>query len=202
MRRKILKLINMLQGIDFEAWVLIPMFIFLARILDVSIGTIRYILMGRGYRKIAPILGFFEILIWVIAISKIMENLNNWVNYVFYAGGFSAGTYVGMYLEEKLAIGKVGVRIITRKGAEKLIESIRDNGFGITYLEAQGRQEPVHVIFSTCSRKNLNKLLELVHNYNPKAFYTIEDIRFVSCDYKGVTATDHKHRLFRLRKGK
>jgi uncharacterized protein YebE (UPF0316 family) len=192
----------MLDSFNFETWVLIPMFIFFARILEVSIGTIRYILMGRGMKNIAPILGFFEILIWVIAISRIMENLDNWMNYIFYAAGFSAGTYIGMYLEEKLAIGKVGVRIITRNGADKLIDSIRDNGIRITYLEAQGRQEPVHVIFSTCSRKNLNTLLELVHNYNPKAFYTIEDIRFVSNDYKGAVATHQKHRLFRLRKGK
>ncbi|MFP4664499.1 MAG: DUF2179 domain-containing protein [Bacteroidales bacterium] len=193
----------MINSFDFETWILIPAFIFVARILDVSIGTLRLILMGRGYKKIAPILGFIEILIWVIAISKIMENLNNWINYIFYAAGFSAGTYIGMYIEEKLAIGKVGVRIITRKGAEKLIKSIGLNGFGVTYIEAKGNKEDVHVIFTTCKRKRLNKLLALVHDYNPNAFYTIEDIRWARDEYQLETTnfTPRRH-LFRLRKGK
>ncbi|MFO7879305.1 MAG: DUF2179 domain-containing protein [Bacteroidota bacterium] len=193
----------MMNSFDFETWILIPAFIFVARILDVSIGTLRLILMGRGYKKIAPILGFIEILIWVIAISKIMENLNNWMNYIFYAAGFSAGTYIGMYIEEKLAIGKVGVRIITRRGAEKLIKSIGANGFGVTYIEARGNKEDVHVIFTTCKRKRLNELLALVHDYNPNAFYTIEDIRWARDEYQLETTnfTPRRH-LFRLRKGK
>jgi len=187
---------------DWETWVLIPAFIFFARILDVSVGTLRLILMGRGYKKVAPLLGFIEIFIWVIAISKIMENLNNWVNYIFYAGGFSAGTYIGMYIEEKLAIGKVMVRIITRRGAEPLIKTIRKNGFGVTYVEARGSQEDVHVIFTTCKRKRLNKLLALVHDYNPKAFYTIEDIRYATDEYEVTPDLLTKRRLFRLRKSK
>ena len=187
---------------DLETWVLIPLFIFFARILDVGLGTIRLILLGRGYKKIAPLLDFIEMLVWVIAISKIMENLNNWVNYIWYAGGFAAGTYVGMYIEEKLAIGKVGVRIITRRGAEKLIKNIKNSGFGVTYVEAEGSREDVHIIFTTCKRKRLNKLLGLVHEYNPKAFYTIEDIRFASNYYEVGSDLAPKRKVFRLRKGK
>ena len=117
---------------DWQTWVIIPLFIFVARIFDVSIGTLRIILVNRVYKILAPTLGFVEVFIWVVAISKIMENLDNWVNYIFYAAGFATGNFVGMYLEEKLAIGKVGVRIITKKGADKLIKNIGDEGFGIT----------------------------------------------------------------------
>jgi uncharacterized protein YebE (UPF0316 family) len=194
----------MLMSVSFDVhtWIFIPLFIFFARIMDVSIGTMRLILMNRGYKNIAPLLGFVEIFIWVIAISKIMANLDNWVNYIFYAGGFATGNYVGMYIEEKLAIGKVGVRIITKKGAEHLIESIAASGFGITYTEAHGSTGEVHIIFCTCKRKKLKVLLNLIHNYNPKAFYTIEDVRYASNEYEILHPTTQHRKVFRTRKGK
>jgi len=191
-----------LIAFDWQIWVIIPMFIFIARIFDVSIGTLRIILMNRGYKTFAPLLGFVEILIWVIAISKIMENLDNWVNYIFYAAGFATGNYVGMYIEEKLAIGKVGVRIVTKRGAEKLIKNIADQGFGITYIDAKGKYGDVHVIYSTCKRKRLNQLLDLIHEFNPKAFYTIEDIRYANHDYDNHAGIPGKKGLFSFRKGK
>jgi uncharacterized protein YebE (UPF0316 family) len=187
---------------DWETWVLIPLFIFVARIFDVSIGTLRIILVNRGYKLLAPMLGFIEVFIWVIAISKIMENLDNWINYLFYAAGFATGNYVGMFLEEKLAIGKVGVRIVTKRGAEALIQAIGEMGFGVTYVDAQGKHGDVHIIFSTCKRKKLPILLKLVHEFNPKAFYTIEDIRYVSMEYDTPFVPKSQKRLFRIRKGK
>ena len=191
-----------LIAFDWQTWVLIPLFIFVARILDVSIGTLRIILVNRGYKTLAPILGFVEIFIWVIAISKIMENLDNWVNYIFYAAGFATGNYVGMYIEEKLAIGKVGVRIITKRGADTLIQNITNEGFGITFVDAQGKYGDVHILYVTCKRKRLNQLLHLIHEYNPKAFYTIEDIRYASQEYEIPTGHMAPKRLFSFRKGK
>ncbi len=187
---------------DWNTWVIIPLFIFTARIFDVSIGTIRLILINRGYKILAPILGFIEVFIWVVAISKIMANLDNWVNYLFYAGGFATGNYVGMFIEEKLAIGRVGVRIVTKKGANELIQAIADNGFGVTFIEAQGKEGAVHVIFITCKRKKLKDLLELVHNYNPNAFYTIEDIRHSQNAYESSRSRSKNPRFFQLRKSK
>lgn len=194
---------TILLNINFN-WdmIILPMFIFLARIMDVSVGTMRLILMNRGYKGIAPLLGFIEVLIWVIAISKIMENLDSWVNYIFYAGGFAAGNYVGMLLEEKLAIGKVGVRIVTKRGADELIKSIGAEGFGITYIDAEGKNGPVHVIFVTVKRKRLNDLLKLVHEFNPKAFYTVEDIRYASKEYDSPRAIPKSRRINRVRKAK
>src|SRR5690606_34194281 len=101
---------------------LLPLLIFLARIADVSINTIRIIYVLGGRRLTATLLGFFESLIWLMAISQIFEQLDNWVCYFAYPAGFASGIFVGMIIEEKIAYGKVIVRIITRKDITVLIE--------------------------------------------------------------------------------
>jgi uncharacterized protein YebE (UPF0316 family) len=165
------------------AYVWLPLMIFLARICDVSIGTLRIILVARGQKIIAPLLGFVEVLIWIIAIGQIMENLDNWTCYLFYALGFATGNYVGMVIEEKIAMGMVGLRLVTAKPAAELIVALSDKGFGHTHMDAHGATGPVNVLFITVSRKKLKELLGIVNEYNPGAFYTVEDIRFVN---KGV----------------
>lgn len=118
-------------------YLLLPLFIFLARIFDVSLGTLRIIFVTKGMRIIAPLVGFFEVLIWLLAISRIMQDLDNWVSYIAYAGGFATGNFVGMYLEERLAIGHEMIRVITRKDATSLIEKLRDMGYGVTSVKAE-----------------------------------------------------------------
>ncbi len=164
-------------------WVVIPLLIILARICDVSLGTIRIISIGRGYKLIAPLLGFFEVLIWLLAIRQIMQNLTNVFYYVVYAGGFAAGTFVGMYMEEKLAIGILSIRVITRKDASELIDFLRSANYGVTSVDAQGATGPVHVIYTIVKRGDLQSVIEIINRFNPKAFYLIEDIRSVR---KGV----------------
>jgi uncharacterized protein YebE (UPF0316 family) len=95
-------------------YLILPLLIFFARICDVSIGTMRIIFVSKGKKNIAPLLGFFEVLIWIIVISKIMQNLNNYVNYVAYAAGFATGNLVGMIIEEKLAVGVQMIRVCCR----------------------------------------------------------------------------------------
>jgi len=164
-------------------WVVIPLLIILARICDVSLGTIRIISIGRGYKLIAPLLGFFEVLIWLLAIRQIMQNLTNALYYLVYAGGFATGTFVGMYIEEKLAIGILSIRIITRKDASELIDFLRSADYGVTSVDAQGATGPVHVIYTIAKRGDLQNIVEIINKFNPKAFYLIEDIRSVR---KGV----------------
>ena len=168
--------------INEELWAVIglPVLIFVARILDVSIGTIRIILVAKGYKYLAPILGFFEVLIWIIAIGKIMENLDQWYYYLFYAGGFAAGNYIGILLEERIALGYVGVRIITKKPADQLISRMAMAGYGITTVPAEGATGLVHIIFTTVKRKKLTELVTMIKEFNSKAFYTVEDIKAVS----------------------
>ncbi len=94
-------------GSDWFNYLVLPAAIFLARICDVTIGTLRIIFVSKGNKLIAPVLGFFEVLIWIIAITRIIENLNNPFCYVAYAAGFATGNYIGLRVEEKLAVGIV-----------------------------------------------------------------------------------------------
>lgn len=159
------------------SYVLMPLLIFLARICDVSIGTMRIIFVSKGKRNIAPFLGFFEVLIWIIAISKIMQNLDNYVNYIAYAAGFATGNFVGMLIEERLAVGVQMIRVFSSKSGCELMQILNTNGYGATCVEAKGAKEKVNLIYTIVQRNDLKKVVEIIHNYNPKAFYTIEDIR-------------------------
>ncbi len=160
-------------------WVIIPFLIVLSRIVDVTLGTIRIIYISRGMKLLAPLFGFFEILIWLIAISQIMKNLTNPVYYLAYAVGFASGNLVGIFVEERLAVGKVIMRIITQKDATKLVSFLRSSGYGVTTVEAEGATGPVKLIFTVIDREKVKAVINSVQTYNPRAFYSIEDIRLV-----------------------
>ncbi len=161
-------------------FLVLPALIFLSRIMDVTIGTIRIVMVSKGQKTVAPLLGFFEIFIWLLAISKIFENLDNWLCYFAYAGGFATGNYIGLIIEEKLAVGIIKIQIITRKKAGTLIENMKAAGYGITYHEAQGSNEKVSIIYSIIKRNEIQKVQEIVKTTNPKAFYSIEEVKSVS----------------------
>lgn len=158
---------------------LLPVLIFLARICDVSIGTMRIIFVSKGKKYIAPLLGFFEVLIWITAVSKIMQNLDNYINYIAYAAGFATGNFVGMLIEERLAIGVQMIRIFANSGGEKLLETLHSNGFGATAVEAKGARENVLLIYTIVNRNDKQKVISLINEFNSKAFYTIEDVKDV-----------------------
>ena len=158
-------------------WVLIPLLIFVARITDVSIGTMRIIFVSRGKREISAILGFFEVLIWLVAIRQIFHNLNNPLCFIAYALGFASGNYIGMMIENRLAIGIQVVRIITRKDATPLINRFRKKGYGVTVVGGQGARGHVKLIFMVVPRKDIRDIVHDIHNFNPKAFFSIEDVR-------------------------
>lgn len=158
----------------------VPLLIIIARIFDVSLNTLRIIYLSKGYRFLVPILGFFEVLIWLLAVTRIFQDLNNWVSYIAYPLGFALGNFIGMKLEERLAIGVELIRIITKKDPGNLIMALRKNGFTVTATAAEGSQGEVGILYSIINRKSLPKYVELIKEFNPKAFYTIEDVRFVS----------------------
>lgn len=164
----------------FFNWVLLPLLIFFSRICDVTIGTIRIIFVSRGNKFFASTLGFFEVLIWLIAIGQIMKNLDNFLCYIAYAGGFALGNFIGIMLEEKLAMGILVVRVITRKDASMLFEAFKNEGFGVTAIDARGATGPVAIIYTVIKRSALPKVAELIKKFNPKAFYSIEDVRTVN----------------------
>ncbi|MEI6050280.1 MAG: DUF2179 domain-containing protein [Bacteroidota bacterium] len=178
---------------DLFSYALMPLLIFLARICDVSIGTMRIIFVSKGKRNIAPILGFFEVLIWITAISKIMQNLDNYINYIAYAAGFATGNYVGMILEEKLAMGIQMIRVFAHERGTELVQSLNLNGYGATVVEAHGAREKVHLIYTIVQRNELANVLDVINRFNPKAFYTIEDIKAVN---EGIFAPKRPNTIF------
>jgi uncharacterized protein YebE (UPF0316 family) len=160
-------------------WVVIPALIVLARIVDVTLDTIRVIYISRGMKYLAPLFGFFGVLVWLLAISQIMKNLNNPVYYLAYAVGFATGNLVGIFIEERLAVGKVVLRIITQKDTTELVTHFRSCGYGITTVDAEGATGPVKLIFTVIDRNKIKSVVQSIDNYNPRAFYSIEDVRSV-----------------------
>lgn len=161
------------------AWVVLPVLIFLARISDQTIGTIRLIFLSKGYKHLAPILGFFEVIIWLITVSQIMQHLDNVLCYVAYGGGFAMGNYIGMTIEERLSIGNVMIRIIPRQNSQELIKVLRESNYGVTSVEAEGSQGRVDIIFTIIKRKDIDHVAGIINKLHPAAFYTIEDIKSI-----------------------
>jgi uncharacterized protein YebE (UPF0316 family) len=180
--------------------IIIPLFIFLARICDVTLDTARIIYVSRGMKFLAPLIGFFEVLIWLISITQIMNNLTNVIYYIAYAGGFAMGNYIGIYIEERMAIGTVIIRIITQKESADLVECLKSGGYGVTYIDAQGAMGPVKVVFSIIKRRDVNRVANIIRKFNPAAFFTIEDVRSVR---EGIFRKKHKVKnpvILRLKK--
>jgi uncharacterized protein YebE (UPF0316 family) len=185
---------------DIYSWVLIPLLIFGARVADVTLGTLRFIFISRGYRWLAPMVGFFEVTIWLVAIREVLVNLRNFVCVLAYGFGFAAGNFIGMWLEEKLSIGMVLVRLVLRNENNELADFLREHNYGYTIMEGEGTREKVKILFTIIKRKNLEHVLSAVSEYAPNAFYTIESIRSAR---EGVYPLDehsvfgklfHKHR--------
>ncbi len=186
---------------DLYSYFVLPLLIFLARIIDVTLGTLRIIFTSKGKKYIAPFLGFIEMIIWILAITHIFENLNNWACYIGFAAGFAMGNFVGIIVEERLAIGYELIRIITRKNAENLISALREKGFGITSIRARGKKGNVGIIYSIISRSYLKDFVSFMKKYNPKAFYTIEDIRFINDKtFRPVNKSLVRKKLFKSKK--
>ena len=177
------------------SWVLLPLLIFLARVVDVTLGTVRLIFIARGYKRIAPLIGFAEVLIWILVIGQIMQNLSNPVCYIAYAAGFATGNYVGMLWVERLSIGQVSVRVITQKDDIALAQALRQQNLGCTVVDGQGQHGPVKIIFTIVARRHLNHVIQTIQQHNPNAFYTIEDAGDVQAGVFPITEASRIHGL-------
>ncbi|MFA5382945.1 MAG: DUF2179 domain-containing protein [Candidatus Micrarchaeia archaeon] len=167
-----------------SSFIILPLLIFFARVIDVSLGTVRIIFISKGFKILSLIIGFVEVLIWLVAINQLWSNLSNVGLYIAYAAGFATGNYVGIWLEEKISIGSAMIRIIVTKDATKLVNELRKNNYSATIMDGKSGSEKtdVKVIFSVVRRKELKNIFKIIHKVNPKAFYTIEDIRSVRKD--------------------
>ena len=175
---------------EFYAWVVIPLLIFVARIADVSIGTVRLIFVSRGLKYLAPVVGFFEVLIWLMAIGQIMKNLSNPGCFIAYSAGFAMGNFVGMCIAEKLSLGIVIVRVITVKGGSELVRQLRSANYGVTSVDGHGSEGDVNIVFTIVPRSEVKSVVALIKAFNPKAFYTVEEVGYVE---KGLLPPKHNN---------
>ena len=150
--------------------------IVLARIADVSLGTLRTVFVIGGRRYTSWVIGFIEVLIWVVVVSKVIHNLDNWVYAVCYAFGFATGTFIGMTVEEHLALGQQVVRIFSRRG-DDVAEALREAGYQVTVFDGRGRDGPVQLLFIGTARRRVSKVADLARSIDPGCFHIVDDIR-------------------------
>lgn len=167
-------------------YIVLPLLIFLARIIDVSIGVLRILFATKGLKLLAFVCGFFESLIWLIAVSQIIKRLDNVFCLMAFPLGFAAGTAVGIFFEKKISLGYVIARVVFQKDATRAIKYLRKSGFQVTSIDAKGMNGPVEIIFSVIRRKKIKEFIRIVKEKNPAAFYTIEDVRSVNSEYIGA----------------
>lgn len=176
-------------------YLVLPGIIFAARICDMTLDTLRIIYVSRGMKFLAPLFGFFEVLIWLMAITQIFSDLSNPLCYIAYAGGFALGNFIGIMIEEKMAIGTVVIRIITQKDATELINVLKGENLGVTHVNAQGALGAVKIIFTIVKRKEIDRVLEYVRKCNPQAFFTVEDVRSIRKAVFPPAQTSQKEKL-------
>ena len=165
----------------WKEWVLIPLLIFSARLIDVSMSTIRIVLIVNERRIAASILSFLEMFVWLVAVTQTLKNLSNVMCYIGFAGGFAVGTYIGMMIERKLSMGIVLIRVITTmKDGSQLITFLKEHKFRITTLNAEGNFGKTNIIYTVINRKEMNKVIDVIKQFNPNAFYTVENIRYLN----------------------
>ena len=152
-----------------------PLLIFLMRIVDVSLDTMRVILAVRGKRGITALLGFFQALIWIFAVGNAIRHLDSILHILGYAAGYATGTFVGVTIEGFLAYGVAMTRIVSSHGGEDIATALRDRGYGVTKVPAQGREGPVEVLFAAVERSHLPDVMEIVERLDDGAFVTVEE---------------------------
>jgi uncharacterized protein YebE (UPF0316 family) len=193
-----------MDNISFNTWIGLPLLIFFARVLDVSLGTLRIIFTARGRRYLAPLLGFVEVFIWIVIVSQITRGADNLAAYLAYAAGFAAGNYVGIWIDNRLAIGNLILRtILPDEGiqATGLAATLHQAGYGVTRVSGEGATGPVQLIYTVIRRKDLAQVNALIHRTHPHAFLTVEEVRSVN---EGIFPPSRQTRQggISLRKGK
>jgi uncharacterized protein YebE (UPF0316 family) len=157
---------------------LLTLAIFVARILDVSLGTVRTIVVFRGHRILAAAIGFIEIIIWVLAAGQVLQNLDAWYLIMAYAAGFGAGNYIGIWLESKLALGREMVSAISYRADGELAKILRERGFRAIDVDADmGRGPPVDLVLTVTRRRRVPELLRTILETDPEAQYSVTDVK-------------------------
>lgn len=186
----------MFDFLDVYPW-LLPIIIFFGRICDVTLGTLRIIFVSKGEKQKAPIVGFFEVFIWVVIISQVFSHANDIIAYLAYAAGYATGNYVGILVENKIAFGFQLYRVYTKKNGVELMQLLNKKGFGSTLIKGKGVVSEVDIIETVVTRKAQYKVNAIISGFDPDAFYLVEDIR---SKQKGIFAVNAASGMPRLGK--
>lgn len=165
---------------ELITYVVLPLVIFAARVLDVSIATVKLMFVVNDNRKLAFILGFIEAFIMIIALGEIIQNADNIISYIFFALGFATGTFSGMWIENKLAHGKLFIRLMTKVQDEEFYEYLRENNFRFNHISAADNDGNTDLVFILCSRKREQEIKMLIDYHFPNALYTVEAVKKVN----------------------
>lgn len=151
--------------------------IFMLRVVNQSLDTLRVMMMLRGRKLASWVLGFAETAIFVIALSSVITGLNNVLNIIAYSAGFATGNTLGMWVEDRLAIGHINLRIVSRRLGSAMVERLRKEGFGVTEIPARGKDGMVSLLNLSVRRKEVDKVETLVEEVDKDAFITSEEMR-------------------------
>lgn len=158
---------------------LLALFIFAARVVDVSLGTFRHTLVIRGKKGLAVLIAFFESLIWVTAVSRVLTNVSDPLTAFAFAGGFAMGTFVGITIENLFKLGDQVVRIFSSDGCT-LACRLREDGYRVTMFDGHGRDGDVKLLFVQVKRREAGKVLKAAREHDPKCYIVIDDVRQAS----------------------
>ena len=151
--------------------------IFVLRVANMSLDTVRVMVVMRGKKMAAWMLGFIQTVIYVVVLTTVVNDLSNIVNLVAYSAGFATGNVVGMWVEEKLAIGHINLRIISPNLGNAIVELLREKGYAVTEIPARGKDGAVTLLNASVYRRNVGEVMRIVKSVDPEAFMTAEDMR-------------------------
>jgi uncharacterized protein YebE (UPF0316 family) len=156
---------------------ILPVFVFVAEVTVVTLCTMRTIFISRGRKCLAPVLGVFEVSIWLFAIGQVMRNISDVGCFLAFASGFAAGNYFGILIEKKVAIGNLVVTVTSHRDTRILIDNLKLAAYGVTVIGAQGATGPVQVVSTVIKRKELNRVLTIIKGFDGNAFYSVSELQ-------------------------
>lgn len=164
-----------------------PLVIFGLRIIDVSMSTVRIVLSVRGHKKIVPLIGFFEVMVWVLAVGNAIRFLDSGWHILGYGAGFATGNMVGLWIEEQLAIGYATIRVVSTHAGVEMADALRNIGFGVTEFGGHGRDGRVEIVYTVCKRRDIERVIGEVERWDPQAFITVEEPRDIRWGWMQTT---------------
>ncbi len=158
-------------------WVVMPFIIFLCRVSDVTLATLRNLFLAKGIKSLVPVVGFFEVMIWLIAVNQVLKHMDNIMCYAGWGLGFATGIIIGIKIDERLGLGLQMLRLITNQDCTNLVAALNRENLGATIIDGKGAKGPIQMVYLIIKRTDFKKVATYIQLHNPDAFYTVEDVK-------------------------